>query len=507
MKLIGRTTLITAATMMLLASACNRGASNVVGDRVGNPPPKVELTLGTNELEGGVTQLFIDAVTELSGGRIVVKPTWQIAYHDPAWDQAVIAAGMAGTYDLVVARAGAWHDSGVTTLDSLELPGIINSDVQADRVSQSAVADKLLAGLSTINMTGLALYPEGLRHLASSDGRPISAATLNGAKVRAPKSHTVFEVLGALGAEPVDLASPAYDDAVLHDEVPFTDTPIVRLITIPVFNAASPPMLATNFTLYSKFNVLAMTSKAVAALGDDATIVHSAAAAALKATIEQRPREDDTAQQACSDGLQLGLVAQGETETLMKMVEPVIAAVESGPDGELVDQVRKAAGAVDTAPVPRCDPRDVPTSASTEAVSGLPTQRSDVTPEAGDLPNGTYRVTFTAAQLDVVEPDRSPHKQSDGGTLEFYLKDGTYTLRGFDDGKPQSLSPPGVYHVDGDNVIFVLPSDSGVPGTNGINLHRWTFENDILTLTQIDGKPRDGWFAFPWIRVGDAPPS
>ena len=114
------------------------------------------------------------------------------------------------------------------------------------------------------------------------------------------------------------------------------------------------------------------------------------------------------------------------------------------------------------AETPACSDQQAAAPTSTAAATDLPTTRAGVTPEAGDLPNGTYRVTFTAAQLDVVEPDRSPHKQSDGGTLEFYLKDGTYMLRGFDDGKPQSISPSSVYHVEGDTVTFT-PCTSRLP--------------------------------------------
>jgi hypothetical protein len=131
----------------------------------------------------------------------------------------------------------------------------------------------------------------------------------------------------------------------------------------------------------------------------------------------------------------------------------------------------------------------------------VPTDRLSVVPTAGDLPNGTYRVTFTAADLDRVQPG-TRHKMSDGGDLEVHMQGGSYTVQGFlPSGAKDGESFYGTYQVTGDKVIWLLPQESQLPNTDGINVLTWSFDNGILTLTQVDGKVIDEWFAFPWVKI------
>ena len=132
----------------------------------------------------------------------------------------------------------------------------------------------------------------------------------------------------------------------------------------------------------------------------------------------------------------------------------------------------------------------------------VPTDRATITPDAGDLPNGTYRTEFTAADLDRLEPD-IVHDFTDGGAIEVTLTDGRYTAQGFlpsgtSDGDPFE----GVYQVSGNTLVWLLPQEGQLPNSDGILVLEWKLDGTTLTFTQVDGKHRDPWFAAPYTKVG-----
>lgn len=132
----------------------------------------------------------------------------------------------------------------------------------------------------------------------------------------------------------------------------------------------------------------------------------------------------------------------------------------------------------------------------------VPTDAASVTPDAGDLPNGTYRTEFTAADLDRLEPD-IVHDFAAGGAIEVTLKDGRYTAQGFLPSGTRDGDPfQGVYQVTGNTLVWVLPQASQIPNSDGIMVFEWKIDGDTLTFTQIDGKHRDPWFAAPYTKVG-----
>lgn len=149
-----------------------------------------------------------------------------------------------------------------------------------------------------------------------------------------------------------------------------------------------------------------------------------------------------------------------------------------------------------------------PTTESPAEDVELPTARSEIVPTPGDLPNGVYRFTQTVDDLKTADPDGS-FAASDEFIGEYTLVDGTSELRYFNiDGTPMQGEPPdtgGVYEVRGDLIIFAAPPERSMPGTNGINLLRWSLDDDTLTLEQVDDNALDADFIAQWIRVGDAP--
>lgn len=517
-KKIGRLAVILTVTGAVVGCGSSSGARPA--DKVGNQSEPITLTLGSAEHQGSpganAIEAFVSSVAAASHGRVIVKATLDLSTTGLAWDQDVIKRVAGGEFDLVMARAGAWHSEGVSSLDVLQLPGIVETDEQADRlVSNQPVVAQLLAGLDKAGMTGLGLYPDAPRYLVSLDGTDkFDANARRNRLIRVPMSETVFDVLRAVGMSPVDLSAEDFTTQVSEGRITSTDDSFYR---VPLANTVhgEPPVVAANLRLHTKFLVLAGRPAALDALPDaEAKIVRDAAISSMADFVKTRERESDLLPGLCEQGTRIVDVPDADRAAFLAEAEPVVASVSNAGSDDLVASVRATVGPF-VSPKWSCSGTSTP--ATTDGVASsqpdasstvLPTKRSDVIPTAGALPDGVYRFTETVADLDAAEPGKV-HAKTDEFIGEYVLSAGTSQIRYFTiDGSPQPGEPPstgGTYQVKGDLVIFAVPPLRAIPGTSGINLLRWAMDGDTLTLTQIDDHPVDSDFSVPWIRVGDAP--
>jgi TRAP-type C4-dicarboxylate transport system substrate-binding protein/predicted nucleic acid-binding protein len=209
------TPLLAAVATALLLSACTGAATagdDAGGDKAGGDPAPITLRIGTDDTPGrpGAMQIeqFAQQVDRRSDGQLTIEPVWQAAGqggNDP--DQVVARMVVDGDLDMGMIPARAWDTEGVTSLRALHAPFLVTTDDLAGRIVTSDIADDMLAGLDTLGVTGLALLPEGLRHLFlyGTDATASSALPdLGGKTVRAPNSATSYAALEALGARPDD---------------------------------------------------------------------------------------------------------------------------------------------------------------------------------------------------------------------------------------------------------------------------------------------------------------
>ena len=152
---------------------------------------------------------FARQVRRLSDGRLRIHIDWEAngsgARHPlRAWDQKTAQKVVDGRYALAVVPARAWDVLGVTSLQAIQAPFLVNSDALLDKVTSDPVAEKMLAGLDDVGVVGLALWPEALRHPVGF-GHPLrSPSDFAGKGIRAIRSALTWEILRALGARPLD---------------------------------------------------------------------------------------------------------------------------------------------------------------------------------------------------------------------------------------------------------------------------------------------------------------
>ena len=205
------------ALLALVAGAVFSG-----GDKAGGSGGIVTLRLATDDPpEATASQQIKDfarRVERLSDGRLRIHVGWSAngtaPRHPRAFDQATAKKVIHGKYELALVPARAWDVFGVTTLEAIQAPFLVNSDQLLDKVTSDPVAEKMLSGLDDLGVVGLALWPEALRHPVGF-GHPLrSRSDFAGKGIRAIRSKLTWEILRVLGARPLDLVGDAMGPAI-----------------------------------------------------------------------------------------------------------------------------------------------------------------------------------------------------------------------------------------------------------------------------------------------------
>jgi TRAP-type C4-dicarboxylate transport system substrate-binding protein len=307
-------------------------------------PELVVLSIGTNDLpESAVTREilhFAQAVKQASSNAIVIEPQWGFGGEQtPHWDQIVGQAVIVGDLDMAAVPTRAWDALGVTSLRALNAPFVVTHDNALIAAAQDDLAGRLLAGLSEVGVTGLAILPESLRH-PNSFGDPLyGAEDYAGAVIRSPYSETVttmFEALGATTAE----GSP---------EDPLLDAMETS------FTRSEGPVVTGNVTFFGKLDALVINDETLAGLTDaQRDILATAAAETRDWVIENLPTDRDLAEQYCASGGTIVAADDDQYASLVVATAPVMTALQEDPvTADLIGQLRavpSAAGPITACP-------------------------------------------------------------------------------------------------------------------------------------------------------------
>ena len=155
-----------AVLLALLVSAC--AVQGPFGDKAGGVPGgKVVLALA--DVSSGLQErppvaYFIRRVKALSGGNISIHVDYNWKSPDPNAEQQVVRATAAGTtIDLGIVGSRVFDTMGVTSLQALSAPMLIDSYSLEHSVLRSDMAKQMLAGVRRLNVAPLALIANGLR--------------------------------------------------------------------------------------------------------------------------------------------------------------------------------------------------------------------------------------------------------------------------------------------------------------------------------------------------------
>ena len=450
---------------------------------------------------------FINQVTTLSGGKITIEPTWEAgANTTPTFEQGVAKALVEGQYDLGLAASRGWDSVGVTSLQPLQAPFLINNDALAEAVAASDTAKQMLEGMSPAGVVGLTLWPDVLNHPMSFDfEKPfLSPEDFKDKTIRIIGSNITTAMYEAFGATAI--VQENWDKDVIDGLIQGTELGLAQGFAIPM-----PAVTTGNLTFYPKYHVLVANSASFERLSDEQkNILREAAAVIQKQAIAEHPKEVDAATAYCADGAgDIVLASDEQLAAFDEAAKPVYALIEQDPkNAEYIAAIREL----------KANTPPAPGAATCEELATQESSTQDTNSQEwseGLPPNGVWQIELTAQDLEDIEMEpwygtwNWPEftKKSDWeGVYTLTLQDGTAQWQ-----KPGIAYCKGTYESVEDAVRFTYAYNDCAYRVENIQWIQWRLDDDGLHLNLVDTK--NASFSFqnhkvllglkPWQKIGE----
>jgi len=477
-------TLVVAAAAVVPGAAVQAEAPITL--RLASPDP-------TGRASEEPLQFFVDEVARRSGGAITIDPVFEVSSDDPALPFEQYAADQVskGEYQLALVASRGWDKSGITTPWALQAPFLIDNDALAVAVASSDAATDVLAGMSGAGVTGLALWPEDLRHPFAFV--PFGKAFLNpgdfaGTTIRAIPSHVGYELLSAMGATPI--FKDGYGADVIDGLIQGAESGMLQGATLP-----ANPTATGNVTFFPKYEVLVANSDALAQLSEaQRGILASAAVATRDHAIASRTSDVAAGADWCTGSQgRIVLASDDQLAAFRAAAAPIYTELEADP---AVKSIIASIQALKTA---------TPASPSAAACEPgpRPTPPTDVdTTAAVTVPDGTYQTVITPQ--DLIDGGWSTSRVPSGSETWFFIVDGdTWTLHLEGDSPDADCQFP-VTMVD--NVIRLETRACGYE-ERSIDFQWKAGPNGAIDLKVVNVDPSwmysddAAWFGRTWNRV------
>jgi TRAP-type C4-dicarboxylate transport system substrate-binding protein len=468
------------AAIAVLALVAGAGCSG--GDKAGGSGGIVTLRIASDDLPDAAASQqikeFTRQVRRLSDGRLRIHVGWQAngsgPRHRHAFDQQTAKKVIDGTYELALVPSRAWDVFGVTSLQAIQAPFLVNSDALLDKVTSDPVAGRMLSGLDHVGVVGLGLWPEALRHPVGFGHPLLSASDFKGKGIRAIRSELTWEILRALGAQPLDLVGDEIGPAVDNGQLSGAESEIglVRHGNLP-----RRGIVTTNVTLFPKANTIVANQAAFDRLSSDQReTLRKAAAETLRRVVASRPTDVEAAHSACSAGVQLVVASDADIRGLVRATRPVVARLERN---ELTRRSIKRIVALR---------ETVSRSRPTIAPCGRPSARTANAkaggPPATLPPDGVYRSLISPSEFIRAGINESEARSSSGlFTLTLHGGRVSWTIKG----DPTVCA--GRYFLSAGTVRFVMDiaSECGSGPGGWIFSARWRPEDGGIRFTNVQG--------------------
>lgn len=499
----------------LMFSAC---AGTVGADKTGTDT--VVLHLGTidsvnpNGMYFG-SQTFVDALEEVSGGRLKVEVMTNYGEGDPDAESKLVAAIAAGDLDGGAPSTRAFSRAGISGLEVVEAPMVITSYAAQKALVTGPIAQELLSRLEGSGLVGLGLAVGPLRRPFAAQAPLLDPDDWNKARMRVFNSPIQAETIRLLGAEPVDL-SFGWIDEVKAGNLRGAEFDIAQYWTNGYTTQAGN--VTANVVLWPKVIVLSLSQQRWDSLSEEQKAwVQTAADEAVQVSAEASYDESTPAQKLCEEGVRFLVASPEQVAALQHRVAPLIEQLSNDPaTGALLADMQALA-----AQHPGPDVPDVPEECRQVLGETDPNVLAVVPEEPATLPDGLYRVDISLADVESAGLGNAPGWT---GTWTLEIIDGTYALRcqpidqpGRDCGNVSfdenftfdTVLDAGFVRGSGNSIFFVY--DAGLHSSlTGCELPcfpqptaelTWSLDGDSLTLTNVDGGTPERWLN-PWTKIG-----
>ena len=471
-----------AAAVVIAGCGSSGGATpNKAGSGPPSRPQTIELQ-ATDPVSPEATY-FAEQIEAHSGGTLTVQILSDYPSREPANEARLARDLRAGKADFGILPARAWPAAGVEAFDALQAPFVLGSyDVAREAIAGPA-GSTLQQALERAGVKPLGLVPAELRRVLAI--RPLSTPeAFRGLSIRIADNDTSAAVLRRLGARPVEgVAAP---DA----RTQLRTRRLAGAETAPIFalenGYGTSAKHITGYALYDRVDTLVASPAAWKRLSQAQQAAVTAAARdtiANASTLADRDGRDLA--QLCRQGVRVATPTEGQLAALVDATEPVRAALRAdAATGPVLKALEATPGAGPQA-------LDVPA----ECTKPLP-EKIVAESGAARIPNGTYRVHYTAADFHRLGQFGNEWDAALTSITEF--KDGRW--RHWE--KPDYGVPVvgGTYRVVGDQVRFTWVPENEIPPFT----MRWSYYKGQLTWEPVDVSDAGLRVLFagrPWTKV------
>jgi TRAP-type transport system periplasmic protein len=314
----------------LTAAGCSPAAG---GDKAGGPAGggAVVLRLANPTSEPsqapGVAD-FIRRVGKLSGGSIRIQVINQWGNFAPTNEAQVVHAVAAGTVDLGWVGSEALDVIGVPGLRALSAPMLIDSYPLEAAVLKSGAPVRMLAGLSRVHVTGLAILGDGLRYPIAVRRPLLAPADWRGLSIGTYRSGVQEQAIRALGATPVVAFGPYRIQDLAKKAIQGFELDMLRYVHN--VSVSSARYVTLNVALWPLFDVLLANPARLASLtAQQRGWIRQAAQEAAASSVNLVASHTDAyIKQACTLGARFATATPADLAALSESLSAVYRSLD-----------------------------------------------------------------------------------------------------------------------------------------------------------------------------------
>jgi TRAP-type transport system periplasmic protein len=319
--------------LALAAAAAAGCAAPAGGDKAGG------LTGGTIVLQMASTPSdvsdvqpvadFVRRVDALSGGSVQVKVINQWGEYAPDAEAQVVRAVASGTVDLGWAGSRVFDTMGVPGFGALSAPMLIDSYPLENAVLQSTMPGRMLTGLSTVHVTGLAVLGDTLRHPIAVRRPLLAPAGWQGLSIGTYRSEVQEQAIRALGATPVVAFGPFRTHDLASGQIQGFELDVQRYVSNGL--PAIARYVTANVALWPQFDILFANPARLASLTAQQRgwLEQAAADAARNSVPLVAGQNGPYVRQACAMGARFATATPADLAALRRSLSVVYQNLET----------------------------------------------------------------------------------------------------------------------------------------------------------------------------------
>ena len=332
MRLTKAGALLALTLAAVVVSGCSAAAG---GDKAGGPAGG-PVVLRMASTPAGVSLVppvadFVQRVRALSGGSVQVKVISQWGDYAPGAEAQVVHAVAHGTVDLGWAGSRVFDTMGVPAFGALSAPMLIDSYPLENAVIKSPAPARMLAGLSRLHVTGLAVLGDVLRHPYTVHRPLLAPADWRGLSIGGYRSAAQEQAIRAMGAAPVVAFGPYRTHDLANGAIQGFELDMQGYVHLGLVTSA--PYVTANVVLWPQFDVLFADPARLASLtGQQRAWLQQAAADASTSSVRLVARQNaPSIKQACAMGARFVSATPADLAAMRQAFTPVYRSLETDP--------------------------------------------------------------------------------------------------------------------------------------------------------------------------------